>query len=649
MSTGPLLTIRGAIVQDPQKPPPNRLEINNFVQNQAHFSLFVQALAEIYQEGQDTLKSYFQLAAIHSLPFMSWNNSGATRDKDSSFWGYCTHGTTLFPTWHRPYVALFEQIIQEKAIAIAGKYTGDAAVTFLTAAYELRVPYWDWAAKIVPPAEIITQTVIQILKPNGGLAMVPNPFLSYKFHPIPSAAFADDFKIWPQTLRYPTSAEADAISDEPLIVDTLLPLQKQTRDNTFKLLTDSSMKSWPAFSNHSPSPDGGFTNSLEGIHDDIHMNIGGVNVNGTLGLVGHMTATDVSAFDPIFWLHHANVDRLLSLWSAINPDVQVSEGPSELGTWTIGTMASPFYCLKALLDPGSYASDLTPFWKDSSTYWRSTDLMTTGMMKTDSLGYTYPEFNTLRNATEAQVQDAIGTYVKQKYGPRNLSIPVPVTSKPLVSGRPAIVSKDGRFFISSVPVVAGVQGETAKSPPRPVITSNNGHYFISSTAHTEIRARSNPTTQPFHEWSVRVRVEKFALQGSFSVVFFLGSVPANAHEWHTSPSFAGSRAVFTRSTLAGCENCRVQADAGFIVEGFVHLNIARPELAAMEPEAVKAHLREHLSWRVLHPKRHPVHSRDVPSLEVLVHARPVWTNPGDTLPSYGEPQWFPEITEGQAF
>ena len=34
-------------------------------------------------------------------------------------------------------------------------------------------------------------------------------------------------------------------------------------------------------------------------------------------------------FDPIFFLHHANVDRLLSMWAAINPGVWVSAGVAD--------------------------------------------------------------------------------------------------------------------------------------------------------------------------------------------------------------------------------------------------------------------------------------------------------------------------------
>ncbi|KAJ7022230.1 photo-regulated tyrosinase [Mycena alexandri] len=614
------------MAQDPTRPP-NRLEINSFVQNIREFfdisTVTNHLLEAMYNQDQDkVLTSYFQLAAIHGYPFMSWNNSGATVNDDAVFWGYCTHGTILFPTWHRPYMALFEQTIQENAIGIAKKYTSRAD-EFLDAAYDLRLPYWDWGADIIPPSQIWVDTVVEIIQPNGVAALAPNPFLSYEFHPTPQT-FYDNFKIWPQTLRYPTSEKRDAISNTNLLY----------KDNTFKLLTADSMRTWDAFSNNSASPDGGGSNSLEAIHDDIHSYIGGFDV--PIKMQGHMAEIPLSSFDPIFWLHHANVDRLLSLWSAMNRGVWVptTGGPSYPGTWTIGANTT--------VDENT---DLTPFWKDAnhSAYTPgSTDIMT------DSLGYTYPEFNDLRNDTPPQVQAAIETFVQQKYGPPKSSIAVPV---PLVSGRPAIVSKDGHFFISSGPVVAGAQGATAKVILRPLITSNNGHYFISSTAaadpHTKIP--EPPTAQLLHEWSVRVRVEKFALQGSFSIVFFLGPVPAKAQEWHTSPSFAGARAIFSNSNLVGCGNCRVQARAAFIVEGFVHLNIARPELAAMDPEAVKAYLREHLSWRVLYPKRHPVHSDDVPSLEVLVHARRIRTNPGDTLPSHGEPQWFPEITEGREF
>ena len=53
--------------------------------------------------------SHFGVGGIHGLPYVQWEGSGGTRPvQGAQSGGYCTHGTVLFPTWHRPYVALFE-------------------------------------------------------------------------------------------------------------------------------------------------------------------------------------------------------------------------------------------------------------------------------------------------------------------------------------------------------------------------------------------------------------------------------------------------------------------------------------------------------------------------------------------------------------
>jgi hypothetical protein len=48
-----------------------------------------------------------------------------------------------------------------------------------------------------------------------------------------------------------------------------------------------------------------------------------------------LTTVGFQAFDPIFFLHHCNVDRLLSLWAALNPSVWVSPGDAEDGTFIL--------------------------------------------------------------------------------------------------------------------------------------------------------------------------------------------------------------------------------------------------------------------------------------------------------------------------
>lgn len=56
------------------------------------------------QDAKDQL-SWFQIEGIHGLPYVPWDEAEVPIYPGK---GYCTHGSNLFPTWHRAYVALFE-------------------------------------------------------------------------------------------------------------------------------------------------------------------------------------------------------------------------------------------------------------------------------------------------------------------------------------------------------------------------------------------------------------------------------------------------------------------------------------------------------------------------------------------------------------
>lgn len=54
---------------------------------------------------------------------------------------------------------------------------------------------------------------------------------------------------------------------------------------------------------------GGPVGSLEAVpHGSVHIGVGGVNPRGL------MSGFDTAGLDPVFWLHHANVDRLWEVW-----------------------------------------------------------------------------------------------------------------------------------------------------------------------------------------------------------------------------------------------------------------------------------------------------------------------------------------------
>ena len=71
------------------------------------------------------------------------------------------------------------------------------------------------------------------------------------------------------------------------------------RDRTYNILTQ--IKDYNMFSHDASSgnehPPAGF-DSIEAIHNQIH---------GLAGRNGHMGVVDYAAFDPVFWMHHANV------------------------------------------------------------------------------------------------------------------------------------------------------------------------------------------------------------------------------------------------------------------------------------------------------------------------------------------------------
>lgn len=114
--------------------------------------------------------------------------------------------------------------------------------------------------------------------------------------------------------------------------------------------------------------------------------------------------------------------------------------------------------------------------------------------------------------------------------------------------------------------------------------------------------KGDPSVPKWYNWSVRIRVRKFELGRSFTVLIFLGNVPENPAEWYTCQQMVGRNHVFANSAPGNCENCRRQSN--IIHEGFVHLNRGFARLAPQvrlpcAPDVVVPYLKENLNWRVI--------------------------------------------------
>lgn len=85
---------------------PVRPEIRDMRKDRYTWDLYILALSLLQYVNQDHPLSWYQITGIHGVPFRSWNGVGPVSGAEQS--GYCTHSSVLFPTWHRPYLALYE-------------------------------------------------------------------------------------------------------------------------------------------------------------------------------------------------------------------------------------------------------------------------------------------------------------------------------------------------------------------------------------------------------------------------------------------------------------------------------------------------------------------------------------------------------------
>ncbi|KAI4914795.1 hypothetical protein J4E90_004829 [Alternaria incomplexa] len=251
--------------------------------------------------------------------------------------------------------------------AISEFPVGEAKERMYNALSTFRMPYWDAAA--VPPKDtssfpaIVQQETVEIEVPSGDSTTtihVSNPLYAYHFHPLP----VDDFKsvpwiLWNSTKRYPASMAVSAKSQNDLVAESLDSNRVNLMQQTYQMLGMQANYLDVSNSMVEMSTEGAIPNSLESVHDTLH---------NAIGRGGHMYDAAYSAFDPIFWLLHTNVDRLLAIWQDLHPDSFVE---SHVNPWPTFATA-----------PYSEADENTPgdFWTSASVRDHTV------------FGSTYPEF-----------------------------------------------------------------------------------------------------------------------------------------------------------------------------------------------------------------------------------------------------------------
>jgi tyrosinase len=204
---------------------------------------------------------------MHALQTSNPSDRRSWRNQALIHINHCPHGVQSFVHWHRHYILNYE--------LICGQLIGDTSFA---------LAYWNWSEK---------------------KGIIPDPFydagpLNVQFWNDPSNAQSNNWGPGTvTTVGTRALAKGEGLQDDP---------------NAGQEFTQEFVDGIKEQTNFSI-----FTNRLESFpHNDGHVITGGAD--------GHM-GDGMSPLDPIFWLHHCNIDRIWAEWQTpgnITPPLNLS-------------------------------------------------------------------------------------------------------------------------------------------------------------------------------------------------------------------------------------------------------------------------------------------------------------------------------------
>lgn|GEM_PF-643441 len=228
---------------------------------------------------------------------LSWVSLTNIHGTDPNTYQFCPHGNWYFLPWHRAYILMYERTIR-----------------YLTSNNSFALPYWDWTANPTMPQVFLKPTT-------------PDGKKNWLF--VNDNAFDQNWKrIWPPNKPMPP----DEVG--PSVLQAILQAPDYesfgtTRPNQPGNMQNNLDPSWIVDQNS------GEQGVLEGLaHNMVHNNIGG------------WMPSACSPRDPIFFMHHCNIDRIWALWNSLgnqnSPDPLWNDMPFTNNFFnTDGTFYSP--------------------------------------------------------------------------------------------------------------------------------------------------------------------------------------------------------------------------------------------------------------------------------------------------------------------
>ena len=278
---------------------PTRLPLDEFVKDAALLAALRRGVRAMKaRKASDPLSWFFQ-AAIHGATIDLIRNAAAG-DPDmiavdqKKYWNQCPHfgqASANFLPWHRAYTHFFERILRA--------HTGEP---------RFALPYWDYhrPENYYFPREFGTAELEQSL--DGDTS---NPL----YHAERNVYFCD-WQHWSDPSYKPYSQFTPEAVDWSRARNTAIFFGRHEREGLGGAIADEDSSSR------------GLLESFP--HDPIHRLVGGLIPQPPLPnpqdpanpipqppAVGGMAFPPTAGFDPIFCVHHSNLDRLWAEWSCL--------------------------------------------------------------------------------------------------------------------------------------------------------------------------------------------------------------------------------------------------------------------------------------------------------------------------------------------
>jgi len=299
-----------------------------------------------------------------------------------------------------------------------------------------------------------------------------------------------------------------------------------------------------------------------------------------VGNGGHMAYVDYSSFDPIFFLHHVNVDRLFAMWQAINPNIWVASQTNGGGTYAIA--------------PGTVENSNTPlfpFRRPDGSWFTSNSAR-----DTSSFGYGYVETPKWR----------------YKNNP---------------SGYAAFVRQQVNNLYGST---SQTLSAAARRRKRDVNDPNNS---------TEVALDRSVNDRQYTDWRVNIVADKAALPGSVFIHVFVGTPGPDPALWSAQKELAGDYMIFSSLGAVAPGMDTLVTGALPLTEALIGA-FESEGLKSLEPAVVLPFLKKNFAWTVTLMNDSSIPIETIRGLKIVIESAivtiPEDDQDGTIFPEYSE-------------